>query len=61
MNKLYSCQNFFSQIDVINVSKIQQSYCYFTENTSMDFRKVNLHATILNLAYFNPHNLQLAA
>ena len=30
---------FFSKIDVINVSKIQQ--VYFTENTSMDFREVN--------------------
>ena len=31
---------FFSQTDVINVSKIKQIYCYFTENTSMDFWKV---------------------
>ena len=29
-----------SQTDFINRSKIQQIYCYFTENTSMDFRKV---------------------
>ena len=37
MNKPYFWRNFFlSQIDVINVSKIQQIYCYF-----MDFRKVN--------------------
>ena len=38
---LTSAEFFFSQIDVRNVSKIKQIYCYFTENTSMDFRKVN--------------------
>ena len=32
--------NFFSHVDIIKVSKIQQIYCYFKENTSMDFRKV---------------------
>ena len=35
-----SAEIFFSPIDVINVSKIKYIYCYFTENTSMDFRKV---------------------
>ena len=36
-----SAKNFFSQIDVINVSKIKQIYCYFTKNISMDFQKVS--------------------
>ena len=44
MSKPYFCRNFYSQIDVTNVSKIKQTYCYFTENTSMDFWKV----------YYNP-------
>ena len=37
---------FFSQIDVIKVSKIQQIFYYFTENTSMDFRKVDRRGTV---------------
>ena len=35
-----SAEILFSQINVINVSKIQWIYCYFTENTSIDPRKV---------------------
>ena len=27
-------------VHVINISKIQYIYCYFSENTSMDFQKV---------------------
>ena len=30
-----------NQIDVMNISKIQYIYFYFTNNTSIDFRKVN--------------------
>ena len=37
MNKL---PLFFSYNDIIKVSKIQQIFCYFKENTSMDFQKV---------------------
>ena len=33
-------KTFSSQIDVTNVSKIQQIYCYFTESTSMGFWRV---------------------
>ena len=29
----------------MNVSKIKQIYCYFTENTSIDFRKVITNIT----------------
>ena len=36
-----SAEIFFSQIDAINVSKIQYVYCYFAENFSIDFRKVH--------------------
>ena len=40
---------FFSQINVINVSKVKQIYCYFTENTSMDFRKVKVEVEIADI------------
>ena len=36
-----SAEIFFSQTGVINVSKIKDIYCYFTKNTSMDFRKLS--------------------
>ena len=36
-----SAEIFFSQIDAINVSKIQYVYCYFAENFSIAFRKVH--------------------
>ena len=39
---------FFSQINVINVSKVKQIY-YFTENTSMDFRKVKVEVEIADI------------
>ena len=37
---------FFSQADIIKVSKIQQIYCYFMENASMDFQKVRMRKII---------------
>ena len=40
---------FFSQINVINVSKVKQIYCYFTEKTSMDFRKVKVEVEIADI------------
>ena len=42
-----SAQIFFSQLDVINVSKTQQIYCYFTENNSMNFWKVIIKTQLL--------------
>ena len=36
-----SAEIFFSQTGVINFSKIKDIYCYFTKNTSMDFRKLS--------------------
>ena len=36
-----SADIFFSEIDVINVSKIKQIYGYFSENATMDFWKVH--------------------
>ena len=40
---------FFSQIDVVNVSKIQEIYCYFMDDTSMDFQKVSMESAATDI------------
>ena len=54
MNKPYFCRDFFLIDYVINVSKIQQIYCYFMKNTSMDFRKVIGMSYICSKAHCGP-------